>query len=212
MTKLVWYFDFISPFAYLQWQRFGELPDGAPVEVRPVLFAGLLKHWEHRGPAEIPAKRTFTYRHVQWYAERHGVALRMPPAHPFNPLPPLRLALALDARHEAVNAIFDYIWRRGGDVADAARWEAFARSLGVADVAAATGAQAVKDGLRANTDAALAAGVFGVPTFLAGDALFWGLDATEMLLDYLADPARFERGELARVARLPAAVHRRQTA
>lgn len=51
-----WYFDFISPFAYLQFVRLGELA-GARLRLRPVLFAGLLQHWGQLGPAEIPAKR-----------------------------------------------------------------------------------------------------------------------------------------------------------
>ena len=63
--------------------------------------------------------------------------------------------------------------------------------------------------LRDNTARAIARGVFGVPTFAVDDELFWGVDATDMLLDYLADPQRFQRGELARVSQLPIASERR---
>ena len=201
-----WYFDFISPFAYLQFQRLRELP--RPPRLRPVLFAGLLGHWGQLGPAEIPAKRRFTYRHVLWQARRQGVALRFPPAHPFHPLSALRLAIALDARPEPVGAIFDFIWRDGRDP-DAGFDDLCARAgLSPAAARARVGEPAVKDALRRNTDDAVAAGVFGVPTLVAHGELFWGVDATDMALAWLCEPAAFEDAEMARASTLPAAVER----
>ena len=55
-----WYFDFVSPFAYLQLMDFKRLPDSLGIRYRPVLFAGLLGHWGQKGPAEIPDKRRRT--------------------------------------------------------------------------------------------------------------------------------------------------------
>ncbi len=58
MSNMInWYFDFISPFAYLQQIRLREFPNDIAIQSRPVLFAALLNHWQHKGPAEIPAKR-----------------------------------------------------------------------------------------------------------------------------------------------------------
>ena len=68
MTAVDWYFDFISPFAWLQLNAFDRLPEGTKINYKPILFAGLLGHWEHKGPAEIPAKRVFTYQHTLWMA------------------------------------------------------------------------------------------------------------------------------------------------
>ena len=72
------------------------------------------------------------------------------------------------------------------------------------------GMASIKDRLRENTEAAIQRGVYGVPTFEAlreGGAtageLFWGLDATDMLLDYLVDPAMFDAPEMRRIAGLP---------
>lgn len=66
-----WYFDFISPFAYLQFyaleHHLSQRPD-LKIHFKPVLFAALLKHNSHKGPAEIPSKRLATYRYCQWYA------------------------------------------------------------------------------------------------------------------------------------------------
>jgi 2-hydroxychromene-2-carboxylate isomerase len=200
-----WYFDFISPFSYFQLQMFDRLPAGLSVTLKPVLFAGLLGHWGQKGPAEIPGKRLHTYRHCQWYADRHGIPFRMPPAHPFNPLGPLRLAAALDATPEAVGAIFAAIWAEGVDVASEAGWARLAERVGLsaAEAQRRAGEQAVKDRLRDNTGEAADRGVFGVPSFVCDGEVFWGVDSTDMFLDYLADPALFDTGEMARIAGLP---------
>lgn len=203
-----WYFDFISPFAYLQFKHFHRLPDDLSVTLKPVLLAGLLGHWEQKGPAEIPAKRVQTYRYTHWLAQRLGVPFRMPPAHPFNPLRALRLAVALEAQAGAVEAVFDHVWT-GGDPNETAALAAIGARFGVDDVEAAISRDGVKEKLRANTDEAIARGVYGVPTFVAGGHLFWGFDATDMLLDYLADPALFEGAEMQRLATLPSAASRK---
>lgn len=204
--KLVWYFDYISPFAYLQFAAHPDLMQRADVAFRPVLFAGLLNHWGHKGPAEIPAKKAHTFRLCTWQAARLGVPMKPPPAHPFAPLGPLRLTIALGARYEVVRTVFDFIWREGRSVAD--EWPALLAKLGVGDADALSNSPAVKNELRANGDAAVAAGVFGVPTFVTDGNLFWGEDATAMLRDYLADPTLFDTPEMRRVSALPAAASR----
>lgn len=203
-----WYFDFISPYAYLQFKHFGRLPADLEVTLRPVLFAGLLGHWEHKGPAEIPAKRVQTYQYTDWLARHLGVPFRTPPAHPFKPLAALRLAIALGATRDVVATIFDYIWGEGGDAHSAAGITAMAARLGIDDAAALIDTAEVKQALRQNTDDALAAGVYGVPTFVVDGHLFWGFDLTDMLLEYLADPALFDGAEMQRLASLPAAAER----
>ncbi len=202
-----WYFDFISPFAYLQHFRLGEFPQQRLV-YRPVLLAGMLTHWGQKGPAEIPAKRLFTYRFVRWYAERLGQPLRFPPGHPFNPLRALRLCLALGCSAEVVERLFAFIWRDGQDLSDDLAFIALGQSLGLADPLAAIAAETVKQQLRANTEAAIAAGIFGVPTLRIEGQLFFGNDATDMALDYLSDPELFESAEMKRLEELPQAATR----
>ncbi|MBL8473401.1 MAG: DsbA family protein [Rhodocyclaceae bacterium] len=213
MRRLNWYFDFISPFAYLASQRLHVLvPPDVDLRLVPVLFAGLLDHFGHKGPAELPAKRRFTYRHVVWQAERAGIPLKFPPGHPFNPLAVLRLALALDCRPEVVDRIFCYIWLEGKDPNQPDNWEELALSLGFASAEAAreaANAAAVKAALAANGAEAVAAGVFGVPTLALDGELYWGWDAMEFALAALADPARYAGGEYARVADLPEATQRK---
>ena len=199
--QLVWYFDFISPYSYLQFEAYPELM--RTTGLRPVLFAGLLNHWGGKGPAEIPAKRVQTYRYTYWRAGQHGITMNYPPAHPFNSIHALRLAIALDCRYEAVNTIFEFIWKEGRSVND--EWpELVAKfGLGVAAADAMIAAQRVKDALAANGRQAIERGVYGVPTFDTGKELFWGLDATAMLLDYLEDPGVFDAPEMRRIANLP---------
>jgi 2-hydroxychromene-2-carboxylate isomerase len=210
MRVLDWYFDFVSPFAYLQCAVFPKLPEAVVVRQKPVLLAALLNHRGTLGPAEIPGKREFTYRQVLWLAQRHGVALRLPPRHPFDPLAVLRLAVALDASPEIVRRIFDFIWAEGRDPSDPAELAALGAELGVADPQAVVADPKVKARLRGNTDEAIATGVWGVPTFVADGLCFWGFDAADMLLAHLEDPSRFSTGAYARVAGLSGVVRRRK--
>ncbi|HEY6985539.1 MAG TPA: DsbA family protein, partial [Rhodanobacteraceae bacterium] len=138
------------------------------------------------------------------------IALRFPPAHPFNPITALRLAIAAGTTWPAITAIFEHIWKHGraGDDADALAEVAI--GLGIADIAEATGRDDVKSALRANTEAALAAGVYGVPTLRIGGELFWGHDATAMIEDWLDHPHRFGEPEYRRIAALPRAIERRR--
>lgn len=210
MRTLDWYFDFVSPFSYLQQEVFDRLPPGVAVRYKPILFAGLLDAWGHKGPAEIPGKRTFTYRMVVWQAQRHGIPIRLPPAHPFNPLKALRLAVALNTDPGVIRHIFRFIWREGRMIEDPQQWQRLMDELQVIDADVKIAMPHVKDQLRANGEEALARGVFGVPTAMAGSELFWGFDATDFLLDYLSDPGMFQHGELARASELPEGTQRRK--
>lgn len=208
MRTVTWYFDFISPFAYIALHRLKELPGDVAIEYRPVLFAGILGHWGQKGPAELPTKRRYTYRWSHWWARQLGIPFRYPAAHPFNPLHHLRLAIACGSSASAVRAIFDALWTSGEDAADPQRLATLCAELGVS--ADALAAPAVKDGLRRNTEAAIAAGVFGVPTFAVDGELFWGADSVEFLRAFLADPAVLRNDEIRRLDALPVAAARKQ--
>ena len=209
MRTLDWYFDFISPYAYLQCVRFPRLPADTQVRIKPVLFGALLDHLGTLGPAEVPGKREHTFRQVMWLARRNGVTLKAPPRHPFNPLPALRLAIALGTPMDAVLRIYEFIWAQGRDASDPAEFAQLATTLGVSDAEARIGDPAVKAKLKANTEEAIAAGVWGVPTFVADGIPFWGFDAGAMLLDYLTDPTSVTGPEFDRAMNLPAGVQRK---
>lgn len=197
MKQITFYLDFISPYSYLAFEHLPQALQGLSygVDYRPVLFAGLLKHHGQLGPAEIAPKRDWTYRQVLWNAHANGIPLQLPAAHPFNPLPLLRLALACgvdgSANRHVCETVFRHVWRGGADAVDAGRLEALARLLQPARDPAG---DAVKAQLKANTEAALARGVFGVPTYAVDDKLFWGFDALPMLRAWLEGDPWFAGG------------------
>jgi 2-hydroxychromene-2-carboxylate isomerase len=198
-SSVDWYFDFVSPFSYICLHRLPEI--GVPVSFKPVLFAGLLNHWGQKGPAEIPAKRKWTYRWCTWWARELGVPFRFPAEHPFNPLQHLRLALACDCRPEAVKRIFEGLWIKGGNATDPAAFAALCRELGrdPADLAR----DEIKNALRSNTEEAAARGVFGVPSFVVDGEVFWGADAVDFVKAFLKDQTVLRNDEIRRVDNLP---------
>ncbi len=210
MTKVTWYFDFISPFAYLQLAQFDELPSNLEITPIPVVFGALLKHWGQLGPAEIPPKRRFVYRFFQWNADQLGIPFTMPQRHPYNPFSSLRLCVAAGSRIEHVRAVFDVIYGKGLQPDAPEGIEATAQALGISDPEAAMSDPVVKDVLRSNTERAIADGVFGVPTFVVEGEVFWGGDATDMMLNYLENPNLFETPEMKRISEMPMGLVRRK--
>ena len=207
MRTAIWYFDFVSPFAYICLHRLKELPPELRIEYRPVLFAGILNHWGQKGPAELPTKRRYTYRWSRWWANSLGLPLRYPAAHPFNPLHHLRLAIACGSRPEAVRKIFDSVWTSGAEATDPARFAALLKELELKKEDLEK--PEVKDKLRSNTEEAVQRGVFGVPTFEVDGELFWGADSIEFLKDFLKNPSAIKNEEMRRLDSLPAGAARR---
>lgn len=201
--SIAWYFDFISPFAWLQWPKVKALATDHAVTLRPILFAGILNHHGQKGPAEIPAKREFTYRHAVWLARKAGQPLRFPPSHPFNPLAALRLCVAAGCDVAATDAIFEWIWGQGRACDSVQAVTPLASRLGITDATAAIADPDTKARLKANFDAAIAEGVFGVPTLSIDGRLFWGNDAQDFALACLREPDLWDEPEMRRVAALP---------
>ena len=207
MKKIDWYFDFISPYSFLQSEILDRIAAHAEIRMRPVLFAGLLEHWGHVGPAELAPKRLWTFEHCVWLAQRHGIAFKLPTMHPFNPLPLLRLSIVLDNRRDAVARLFRFVWQEGHIPAEREAWNALLAELQVEEDALKS--DAVKHALRDNGAAAIAAGVFGVPTAVVDGRAFWGFDATDMLLDYLSGNTFFDSRAMRDAAAMPAGPGRR---
>ena len=188
MKHLTFYLDFISPYAYLAFHELPEVLMGLSYTVtyRPVFLGGLLKHNAMLGPAEVPPKRDWVYRQVQWLAHQKGLVLDMPAEHPFNPLGLLRLAIATSALGEpnryACETLFRHVWEGGALATDPARLGALTTTLAPART---PGDDSVKAQLKSHTDAAIAQGVFGVPAITVDGKVFWGLDSLPMLRNYM---------------------------
>jgi 2-hydroxychromene-2-carboxylate isomerase len=200
--------DVISPYAWLAMVHLDRLDTRPEVTIKPILFAGLLNHWGHKGPAEIPEKKTFTFRYVKWIADRQNVDLNLPPHHPFNPLRALRLAISLGATHDVMMKLFRAIWVDGNLPDDEAGWSAIKSALNCADGDERIADPDVKAALLTNGDDAIALGVFGVPTFCVDEELFWGADAMDMMQDYLADPDGFRSHHAGASRLIPSSVRK----
>ena len=194
MKEITFYLDFVSPYAWLAFEQLPQVLEGISHRVvyRPVLLGALLKAHGNPGPAGIVPKRAWTYRHATWLGHSTGVGLDMPARHPFHPLPLLRLALEC-SQDGSINrftagAILRHVWQGGHDALDPARLDALRTAL--AEQLRGDPEQA-KQLLRANTDAAAARGVFGVPAFEADGRLFWGHDSLPMLRASLLGDAWF---------------------
>jgi 2-hydroxychromene-2-carboxylate isomerase len=211
MKQITFYFDFISPYAYLAFEKLPQALQGLSysVQYKPVLFAAFLNHYGQLGPAEIAPKRTWTYRQMLWHAREQGVALQAPASHPFNPISLLRLALACgdgaNCNRYVAETIFREVWTTGQEPGSAAQLQALTQRLQPARPIAD---DAVKAELKTNTDAAIAAQVFGVPTIQVDDEFFWGFDALPMLRQYLNGDAFFTSAAWRASAGLPVGVHR----
>lgn len=195
MKNLIFSFDFVSPYAYLAAERVEELARRHDCRViwRPVLLAAVLSHNQQLGPAEIPDKRTYTFKNILRIAHDEGLALQPPPGHPFNPLLPLRIA-GLRPEGELILHLFRACWKDGRAIDTAPALQ----GLMDEDTLRAAGTDQAKQRLRENTEAAISEGVFGVPSFTVEKEVFWGFDSLTHLERYLAgrdpvDPAVLER-------------------
>ena len=210
MKHITFYLDCVSPYAWLAHERLPQVLEGLSysLEYRPVLLGALLQQHANPGPAGIAPKRDWTYRHVTWLGHAQGTPLQMPARHPFNPVPLLRLALACsdDGRINrfVAGTLLRHVWQGGADALDPARLQALQSEL-AAQLRPGQDAQsdAPKALLRANTEAAQAKGVFGVPMFEVDGKLFWGLDSLPMLRAYLDGDAWFAGPDWNAVSELP---------
>lgn len=216
MTRSIRFlFDFISPYAYIAWTQVHELAarNACAVEPVPILFAALLDAHGHKGPAEIPPKRVYVFKHVLRTAHRLGLSLSPPPGHPFNPLLALRVAslpMPAATRRDLIDRLFAATWGGGPGVEDPAVVARIAGEVGL-DGAAAVEEASTAEGkarLRGQTEAAVQEGVFGVPTLFVGDELYWGYDSFPDVEQRLRGEDPVTSADLLRWVGLPATAHR----
>jgi 2-hydroxychromene-2-carboxylate isomerase len=180
------FFDVASPYSYLASTRIDRLAAavGAPVRWRPFLLGGVFKAVGNEPPATLAARAGWMLRDLHAWAERAGVPFAFSPSFPMNSLLPMRALAGLpdDALRPAAHRLFAATWAEGLDPSQPA---VLAALLGE-DALARAAAQDSKDRLRATTDAAIAAGAFGAPTFLVDGVLFFGNDRLDFVVEAAA--------------------------
>jgi 2-hydroxychromene-2-carboxylate isomerase len=195
------YYDIISPFAYLYLEQRKRLESKLEITPVPILLGGLLRSTENKGPGEIAAKRPHTYQFCVWQAEKLGIPFRFPEHHPFTTVAAQRLLTQEKADWALVERAFDYVWVEGKD--PNLSWSEFCIYL---DLSADTPRQentGVKAQLITNTNQAKLDGAFGVPALIVNQHCFWGVDAIDWTLDYLARPGMFEEASYAYAGNVP---------
>jgi 2-hydroxychromene-2-carboxylate isomerase len=209
VRTVAFHFDFVSPYSYLaltQARRF-EAAHGVRFDVRPVVYSKILDANGLVGPAEREAKRRYTFADIVRVAHRLGVPLVGPPSHPFRSLEALR-TLTLWREHERALdlavALASACWGEGRDLTQLPVIEAVVASTGfdASRLAERISADRIKQALVEATAAAVDAGVFGVPTFVADGEMFWGQDR-------MADLAAFLSGELPAAAAIASSMLKR---
>jgi 2-hydroxychromene-2-carboxylate isomerase len=195
MSKAVeFYFDVGSPAAYLAWTQLPQIARaaGAEIEYRPFLLGGVFQATGNRSPMEVPAKGQYMQDDLQRFARRYGVPFAHNPHFPINTLTLMRGAIGLQMREPArmvpyVDAVYRAIWVDGKNMNDAATVGKVLQQAGFPpeQLLALASDQAVKDHLKAETQEAVARGVFGAPTFFVGQDMFWGQDRLDFVKESL---------------------------
>ena len=195
------YYDIISPFAYLYIKQRHRLESKLNITPVPILLGGLLRATDNKGPGEIAAKRPHTYQFCVWQAEKLGIPFRFPEHHPFMTVAAQRLLTQEKADWALVERAFDYVWVEGRD--PNLSWPEFCTYLGLPPDTLRPEDPDVKAQLITNTNQAKLDGAFGIPALIVNQHCFWGADAIEWTLDYLARPGMFEEASYAYAAKVP---------
>ena len=195
------YYDIVSPFAYLYIKQRDRLEKKLEITPVPILLGGLLRAAENKGPGEVAAKRPHTYQFCIWQAEKLGIPFRFPEHHPFMTVAPQRLLVEKNADWSMVERAFDYVWVEGKD--PNLSWSEFCLYLGLPADTAKPDSPEIKAQLISNTNQAKIAGAFGVPALIVNQQCFWGVDTIDWVLDYLARPGMFEETSYAYAGSIP---------
>jgi 2-hydroxychromene-2-carboxylate isomerase len=192
MTRTIeFWFDFGSPTTYLAHTQLPRIAReaGAQLLYKPMLLGGVFKATGNASPVSVPAKGRWMNRDIERWAARYGVPFAFNPHFPINTLALMRGAIGLQMQQSAdaftryVDAVFDAMWVQPRNLGDAGEVAAALAQAGV-DAEAFTALVAdpeVKAALVAQTEQAVARGVFGAPTCFVGDEMFFGQDRLEFV-------------------------------
>jgi 2-hydroxychromene-2-carboxylate isomerase len=191
-ASILFYFDFSSSYSYIAQSRVAEIEQrtGARVEYRPIVLGAVFHHLQHSVPPADSVKMSYLNRDLQRLAQRAGVVYKTPPMFPFNAMESMRIFYALDAVNQDAartfaNAVFAGAYAEGLDMSSVENVSLVLGRLGedrdsiVGDDSFAL----AKARLKEETQRAIESNVFGAPSFVCGDELYWGADRIEMMIE-----------------------------
>ena len=195
MTRTVeFFFDFGSPTSYLAWTQLPRLcaEAGAALVYRPMLLGAVFKATGNVSPVSVPAKGRWMQQDLARWVQRHGASFTMNPHFPINTLTLMRGAVAMQLQQPAdferyVEVVYRAMWQQPCNLGDAAVLAQVLQGAGFdAEALLALTQQAeVKARLVANTEEAVARGVFGAPTMFVGEQMFFGQDRLDFVREAL---------------------------
>lgn len=193
MKRVEFFYDYASTYSYLAHRAIEELAAKRQADLvfKPMVLGFVFKATGNSMPAAVPAKAAYMVHDVRRWVRHYGLPFHMPSVFPVNTIRALRTAVAaledgvFPAYHHAVMRAY---WANDQDIGDAEVLAAIATSAGLdgSRLVARADDPGVKDRLKANTDEAIARGVFGAPTFFVGDEMFWGNDRLHFVDEALA--------------------------
>ena len=188
-NQIDFYFDFISPYAFLAHKRIRKIEKQMNIKInyKPILLGGLHNLSGITAPAFINSKAKYMIKDCKLWAEKYGISFRFNNYFPINTLNLMRCVLIAEKKKFSsvfINKIFDSIWKDGLNLNDSIIIEKLLKNLDLnpkAFLVEATEAKN-KDELKKRTNDAIKKGIFGAPSFIINNKMFWGQDRLEFVL------------------------------
>ena len=189
IKPLEFYFDFISPYSFLAHKQIRKIENKESIKIiyKPVLLGGLHNLHGIKAPAFIPAKAKHMVRDCKLIAEKNNIRFKFNSYFPIRSLNLMRGVLVAEEdniKKYYIDNIFNTIWQDGLNMNDAIVIQKILQNLNInpKTFSLRTTSSLIKDLLRKKTNDAYEKGVFGAPTFVVNNKIFWGQDRIEFAL------------------------------
>ena len=183
------YFDFVSPYSFLAHKEIRKIENETKIKVRyiPILLGGLHNLHGIKAPAFIPAKAKHMIRDCKLIAEKNNIRFKFNSYFPIRSLNLMRGVLVAEEdniKNYYIDSIFNTIWQDGLNMNDEIVIQKVLKNLNVnpKTFMLRSTSSLIKDLLRKRTSDAYSKGIFGAPTFVANNKIFWGQDRIEFVL------------------------------
>ena len=184
------YFDFGSPYSFLAHKQIRKIENDNSVKIKyiPILLGGLLKLTGIKPNADIPVKGKYMIKDCKLWAEKHQIPFKFNNYFPINTLNLMRSAIVAEKKNLAenfINKVFDSIWKDGLNLNDNLIIEKLLKNLDInpKNFLLEATESSIKIDLKKRTEDAFKKGIFGAPTFVVNNKIFWGQDRIEFALN-----------------------------